>query len=199
MTRARPARAPGACAARSSSRRGPARPGPARPPRDLVVAQRQRLDVGMVEVAEMDLAGGAGRGGGHVSRPASADSGPARARTRSRPRSRRRRGASRRCRVVPEHALDALRRRVACRRRRSRRRHAASSPCRRRRRGASETQVAPPAVLSSAFSSGQSETASLPSRIASVSRFGLRDRAGVEVVAADHDRRLQLARLRPSR
>ena len=36
----------------------------------------------------------------------------------------------------------------------------------------SETQVAPPAVLSSAFSIGQSETASLPSFIASVSRFG---------------------------
>jgi len=32
--------------------------------------------------------------------------------------------------------------------------------------------VAPPAVFSSAFSSGQSLTASLPSRIASVSRFG---------------------------
>ena len=34
------------------------------------------------------------------------------------------------------------------------------------------TQVAPPAVLSSALSSGQSETASLPSRMLSVSRFG---------------------------
>ncbi|MNN17802.1 hypothetical protein D3C81_1309960 [compost metagenome] len=34
------------------------------------------------------------------------------------------------------------------------------------------TQVAPPAVLSSAFSSGQSDTASEPSRIASVSRLG---------------------------
>jgi hypothetical protein len=31
---------------------------------DLGVAQRQRLDVGMVEVVEMDLAGAAGRGGG---------------------------------------------------------------------------------------------------------------------------------------
>ena len=38
--------------------------------------------------------------------------------------------------VVPQHALDALRGRVACRRRRSPRRRAASSPCRRRRRGA---------------------------------------------------------------
>ena len=37
----------------------------------------------------------------------------------------------------------------------------------------SDTQVAPPAVLSSAFSSGQSETASVPSFIASVSRLGL--------------------------
>ena len=36
-----------------------------------------------------------------------------------------------------------------------------------------DTHVAPPAVLSSALSSGQSETASLPSFIASVSRFGL--------------------------
>jgi hypothetical protein len=35
------------------------------------------------------------------------------------------------------------------------------------------TQVAPPAVLSSALSSGQSDTASLPSFIASVSRLGL--------------------------
>jgi hypothetical protein len=34
------------------------------------------------------------------------------------------------------------------------------------------TQVAPDAVFSSALSSGQSETASEPSRIASVSRFG---------------------------
>ena len=37
----------------------------------------------------------------------------------------------------------------------------------------SETQVAPVAVLSNAFRSGQSETASVPSFIASVSRFGL--------------------------
>jgi hypothetical protein len=37
----------------------------------------------------------------------------------------------------------------------------------------SDTQVAPLAVLSKAFSSGQSETASEPSRMASVSRFGL--------------------------
>ena len=34
------------------------------------------------------------------------------------------------------------------------------------------TQVAPPAVLSSALSSGQSLTASLPSFMLSVSRFG---------------------------
>src|ERR1700746_3538561 len=37
----------------------------------------------------------------------------------------------------------------------------------------SDTQLAPDAVLSSAFSNGQSETASLPSIIASVSRLGL--------------------------
>ena len=36
-----------------------------------------------------------------------------------------------------------------------------------------ETQVAPLAVFSRAFSNGQSETASEPSFIASVSRFGL--------------------------
>ena len=36
-----------------------------------------------------------------------------------------------------------------------------------------ETQVAPPAVFKSAFNSGQSDTASDPSRIASVSRLGL--------------------------
>ena len=47
--------------------------------------------------------------------------------------------------------------------------------------------------LSSALSSGQSDTASEPSRIASVSRFGRRDRAGIEMIAADHDRRLQFA------
>ncbi|MNE97608.1 hypothetical protein D3C80_1959830 [compost metagenome] len=34
------------------------------------------------------------------------------------------------------------------------------------------TQVAPPAVFSSALSSGQSDTASDPSRMASVSRLG---------------------------
>ena len=37
-----------------------------------------------------------------------------------------------------------------------------------------DTQVAPEAVLSSALSSGQSETASLPSIMLSVSRFGRR-------------------------
>ncbi len=36
----------------------------------------------------------------------------------------------------------------------------------------SETQLAPQAVLSSAFSSGQSAIASEPSRMPSVSRFG---------------------------
>ncbi len=36
-----------------------------------------------------------------------------------------------------------------------------------------ETQVAPLAVFSSAFKSGQSETASEPSIMPSVSRFGL--------------------------
>ena len=63
----------------------------------------------------------------------------------------------------------------------------------------SETQVAPLAVFSSALSSGQSETASEPSlhRLGLAIRAG--DRAGVEVIAADDDRRLQLARAPPSR
>jgi hypothetical protein len=56
---------------------------------DLGVAQSERLDIGVVEVAEVDLA----RALPHVNGPASADSAPARARTRSLPRSRRRRGA----------------------------------------------------------------------------------------------------------
>ena len=101
--------------------------------------------------------------------------------------------------IVPQHALDAGAPPPACRRRRSPCRHAARSPCRRRRRGAATPRSRREAQLSSAFSSGQSETASEPSRIASVSRFGRGDRAGVEVVAADDDRRLQLAAWRPSR
>ncbi len=64
----------------------------------------------------------------------------------------------------------------------------------------SDTQVAPEAVLSRAFSSGQSDTASEPSI---ASRLGLAvgrgDRAAVQVVAADHDRGLQLAAGRPFR
>ena len=45
-----------------------------------------------------------------------------------------------------------------------------------------DTQVAPPAVLRSALSSGQSETASEPSAMLSVSRFGLAtDRAILEL------------------
>jgi hypothetical protein len=50
----------------------------------------------------------------------------------------------------------------------------------------SDTQVAPEAQ----FKSGESETASNVSSIASVSWLGA-DRAGVEVVTADHDRRLK--------
>ena len=50
------------------------------------------------------------------------------------------------------------------------------------------TQVAPAAVFRSAFRIGQSAIASEPSRIASVSRYGRGDRAGVEVVAPDDDR-----------
>lgn len=49
-------------------------------------------------------------------------------------------------------------------------------------------QVAPLAVFSRAFSSGQSETASEPSRMASVSRFGLATEPE-SVVAANDDRR----------
>ena len=56
------------------------------------------------------------------------------------------------------------------------------------------TQVAPAATLSSAFRIGQSAIASEPSSIASVSRYGRGDRARVEVVAADHDRRSHRAR-----
>ena len=56
----------------------------------------------------------------------------------------------------------------------------------------SDTQVAPLAVFSSALSNGQSETASEPSSIASVSRFGLATEPRVQMVAADHDRRLEL-------
>ena len=57
-----------------------------------------------------------------------------------------------------------------------------------------ETQVAPPTALISALRSGQSAMASLPSFIASVSRLRRRDRAGIEMIAADDDRRLRLAR-----
>ena len=56
-----------------------------------------------------------------------------------------------------------------------------------------ETHEAPVAVLTSALRIGQSATASEPSRIASVSRWGEATEPGVEVVAADHDRRLHLA------
>ena len=61
-----------------------------------------------------------------------------------------------------------------------------------------ETQVAPDTAFSSALRIGQSATASEPSRMASVSRFGRGHRARVEVVAADHDRRLHAAPLRTS-
>ena len=57
-----------------------------------------------------------------------------------------------------------------------------------------DTQVAPLAQLRSALSSGQSDTASEPSRIPSVSRLGLATLPEVEVVAPDHDRRLELPR-----
>ena len=57
------------------------------------------------------------------------------------------------------------------------------------------TQDAPEAVLTRAFSSGQSAIASLPSR----HRLGLPvrrgHRAAVQVIAAEHDRRLHLAAL----
>ena len=53
--------------------------------------------------------------------------------------------------------------------------------------------MAPLAQLSSALSSGQSDTASEPSFIASVSRLGLATEPEFEMIAPDHDRRLQLA------
>ena len=62
-----------------------------------------------------------------------------------------------------------------------------------------DTQVAPAAVLTSAFSSGQSAIASEPSGHRLGLAVGGGDRARVEVVAADHDRRRQLAARRPSR
>ena len=55
------------------------------------------------------------------------------------------------------------------------------------------TQVAPAAVLRSAFRIGQSAIASEPSRIASVSRYGEATEPGVEVIAADHDGRRDAA------
>ncbi len=75
--------------------------------------------------------------------------------------------------IVPQHALDAPRAPPACRRTRSPCRRAANSPCRRRRRDAATPRSRRDAQLSSALSSGQSETASEPSRIASVSRLGV--------------------------
>ena len=56
-----------------------------------------------------------------------------------------------------------------------------------------ETQLAPQAVLISALSNGQSATASEPSRHRLGLALGRGDRAGVEVVAPDHDRGLDLA------
>ena len=73
-------------------------------------------------------------------------------------------------------------------------RRAASSRCRRRRRGGSSPSVAPAAVLTSALRIGP-----VGDGVGAVlHRLGLavrrRDRAAVEVIAADHDRRLHLAR-----
>ena len=85
---------------------------------------------------------------------------------------RRRRGASRRW---PDRSTARARSAAPpprCRRTRSPCRHAANSPCRRRRRDAATPRSRPRRVFSSAFSSGQSDTASEPSRIASVSRLG---------------------------
>ena len=56
-----------------------------------------------------------------------------------------------------------------------------------------ETQDAPAAVLSRAFSSGQSATASRAVFHAFGFAEGRRDGAAVEVIAADHDRRFDLA------
>ena len=75
-------------------------------------------------------------------------------------------------RIVPQHAFEALGGLVGAVGSRSPCRHAAKSPCRRRRRDAATPRSRREAVFSSAFSSGQSQTASEPSFIASVSRLG---------------------------
>ena len=62
-----------------------------------------------------------------------------------------------------------------------------------------ETQDAPEAVLTSAFSSGQSAIASEPSGIASVSRYGEATEPQSRWSRPMHDRRLHLAALRPAR
>ena len=82
----------------------------------------------------------------------------------------------------------------ACRRRRSPGRRGSTCPCRRRRPDGWTPSSRRRRCSASAFKIGQSATASEPSSIASVSRCGRGHRAGVEVVAPDHDRRLQLAR-----
>ena len=97
-------------------------------------------------------------------------------------------------RVGESARARCARRPPACRRRRPPGRRGSTCPCRRRRRGGSTPSTRRAAVLTSALSSGQSATASEPSRIASVSRCGEATEPGVEVVAADHDRRPQLAR-----
>ncbi len=61
------------------------------------------------------------------------------------------------------------------------------------------THVAPAAVLTRALRIGQSAIASEPSRMPSVSRYGLATLPGVEVVAADDDRCCQLAGRGPAR
>ena len=87
-------------------------------------------------------------------------------------RSRRRRAASRRCRIVAQHAGQSAGGRFAAVGHDD---HAGmlTKPMPTPPPWCRLTQVAPPAVLSKAFSSGQSETASEPSHMPSVSRFGL--------------------------
>ena len=50
-----------------------------------------------------------------------------------------------------------------------------------------QTQLAPPAVFNKAFNNGQSDTASVPSFMPSVSRFGLDTEPVSKMIATDHD------------
>ena len=108
-------------------------------------------------------------------------------------RSPRRRGGARPSRGRSSARAPPCGRRARCRRRRRPGPRGSSGRCRRRRRGGCSPRTRRWRVLTSALSSGQSAIASEPSAIASVSRYGEATLPAVEVVAADHDRRLHLA------